>query len=96
VRLDRQLRGDGKQQDRTVGRCILHGACADTPRGTGFVLDDDRAAQIALQAIRDEPCDRIGRAAGGKRIDDLEGLFLRAARCRECDQRACTEKGCTA
>ena len=88
MRLQRHLRRHRKQQRCAIGRRILDGTRADAPAGTGFVFDNHCFAQIAMQAIGDQPCDRVRRVPRGKRIDDLERLILRPAGGRQQCERA--------
>ena len=84
------LRGAGRPRvavlrrfDRVLG--------ADRSRGAGLVQDDDLLAERLLDLGRRDAGDLVGRAAGGPRHDDRDGLLrlpLRRRGRRSCDRQA--------
>ena len=84
----------GRQQQRVaVGRRFRDGVGADVAARAGAIFDDDGLAEMVRHLGRDDPPDRIDRAAGGERHHDADGpvrIALRDPRGRSTRSAATT------
>jgi len=74
VRAERE-RADGREGERvTVGRRLGDGIDPGRRARAGLVLDDDRLPERRVQALAEQPRDRVARAARGVGHDDADRL----------------------
>ena len=79
--VDRERDG-GDQQGVAVGRGLGHDGGADRAAAARPVVDHGGLAPVVVHALRDQPRDRVGGAAGDERhdqVDLLAGIGLRRA-----------------
>ena len=70
------LRAVGRKQQRVaVGLRLRRERGADVASGAGAVIDDHRLLEDRAELLRDDPRDRIVRAARGLRDDDDDRFF---------------------
>ena len=81
ARVEGQRRARRRQQRVTVGRGARHIGAAGGGALPGAVLDDEGLAQLPFEALRQEPRQRVGSAAGGVRHHDAHRLG-RVVSCR--------------
>jgi hypothetical protein len=79
----------GREERVAVGRRLGYRLGADLGVGTALILDDDLLAPHLGEPLAHRAGDHVGRAAGGQRHDDPDGLGrialrprLRRHRCR--------------
>jgi hypothetical protein len=86
MRVDDEL-GRRDQQRVAVGRRACRRFGADGVAGAGPVLDHQCLPLRAADLVGEQPCQRVGAAAGGRRHDDLDGACRLGRRGRDA-QRA--------
>ena len=81
------VRGRIHQQRVAVRVGLGHHVRAERGAGSAAVLDDETLSNLSAHLIEYRACHDVGRAAGGKRHDDLDGLFGRPI-IRSCRERS--------
>ncbi len=69
---DRHRAGRGAQERVAIGRRLRDRVWREPPARARFVLDQECAAELCLQPLRDDARDRIGAAAGAEADDDAD------------------------
>ena len=87
------VRAGGQQHGVAVGGRAGDALRADDAVGAGARFHDHRLAQRLGQLLRQPACQHVGRAAGGKRLDDLDDAVRICLGCRAGHRRAQHETG---